>query len=167
MDQEFLLELCMIWTIRLAVAAYLFRISMILGRKSSKVSATERWIWTVGAAFSVAHLVFAFSHVHGWSHEHAVQHTAEATERMIGIKNGQGVWVNYVFTIVWLADCLRLWRLSGQESHGSRWLDRVIHGFLAFVVLNATVVFGPPVYRYLALPCAVGLIWLWSLGRQN
>jgi hypothetical protein len=55
---------------------------------------------------------------------------------------GPGLYVTYLFTLTWAIDAV--WCLVAIESYRSRpaWLSRVIHLFMAFVVLNATVVFG-------------------------
>ncbi|HYH64891.1 MAG TPA: hypothetical protein VD866_09380, partial [Urbifossiella sp.] len=91
------------------------------------------------------HVAVAMHVGHGWSHADAVRHTAEVS----GV--GAGVWVNYAFVAVWLADAA--WLVLGRESYrrrprGVAW---GVQGFLAFVVVNAAVVF--------ASDWRVGLTW--------
>ena len=65
---------------------------------------------------------------------------------------GGGIVVNYLFAAVWLGDLVWWW--VNPMSHASRpkWIGWVVHGFLAFVVVNATVVFGTPTMRGIYAP---------------
>lgn len=100
-----------------------------------------RLCWSLAAAMLVVHIVFAFGLAHGWSHGAAVRHVA-ATGGF-----GWGIIVNYVFAAVWLADAAWWWATPAGYAQRPRRVGYVVHGFLAFVVFNATVVFGPPRWR--------------------
>lgn len=53
---------------------------------------------------------------------------------------GGGIYLNYLFTAVWLADCV-WWRVAPDTYRDrSRAWNVTIHGFLAFMVVNASVV---------------------------
>jgi hypothetical protein len=116
-------------------------------------------VWTWGAAASAFHVAVAMHAGHGWSHTAAVRHTAEVS----GV--GAGVWVNYAFVAVWLADAAWLAaRPAGYRRH-PRWVAWGVHGFLAVVVVNAAVVF--------ATDWRVGLTWAvliplaaWTCARR-
>jgi hypothetical protein len=84
--------------------------------------------WRAGAVACAAHVCVAFHLGHGWSHERAWEHTREAG----GF--GDGIFVNYVLVVVWLADAIR------PARSGWRWW--AVRGFVAFVMVNAAVVFG-------------------------
>lgn len=94
-----------------------------------------RCAWALGAAAFCVHVVTAFDQVHGWSHAAAVRHV----EAVSGF--GPGLFVSYAFTVVWVLDAA--WWLVGPLRYDERpaWLDRTVHGFLAFVVFNGTVVY--------------------------
>ena len=104
--------------------------------------AKRNWItgvritWTLGCLLSLLHIAVAFHLGHGWSHEAAWEHT-----RQVG-GYGDGIFVNYAFALVWLADVVWVWALPGSYLARPRRLNWTIHGFLAFVVVNAAVVFG-------------------------
>lgn len=95
-----------------------------------------RRTWAIACALLWVHIAIAFHLGHGWSHRAAWDHT-----RAVG-GYGEGVFVNYTFALVWLADAV--WALAAPNSYRtrSRWLHGAIHGFLAFVVFNAAVVFA-------------------------
>lgn len=95
-----------------------------------------RVTWGIGALLLAVHVAVAFHLGHGWSHAHAWEHT-----RQVG-GYGDGIFVNYAFVLVWLADAAWASVAFGSYTTRPRWLHRGVHGFLAFVVLNAAVVFG-------------------------
>jgi hypothetical protein len=100
-----------------------------------------RLCWTLALAMLLAHIIFAFWLAHGWSHDAAVRHVA-ATGGF-----GWGIAVNHLFAAVWLADVVWWWANPDGYANRPRWVGNAVHGFLAFVVFNATVVFGPPGWR--------------------
>lgn len=93
-------------------------------------------VWAWGALAAAFHVAVALHAGHAWSHADAVRHTEAAS----GV--GAGVWVNYAFVAVWLADAAWLagWGMSYRRR--PRWVAWGVHGFLAFVVVNAAVVFA-------------------------
>jgi hypothetical protein len=93
-------------------------------------------IWTLGCVLTWVHIAVAFHLGHGWSHEAAWEHT-----RQVG-GYGAGIFVNYTFALVWLADVVWAWASPTSYVRRPQWLNWTIHGFLAFVVFNAAVVFG-------------------------
>jgi hypothetical protein len=89
--------------------------------------------WTLGLAALLVHLAFAFGLAHGWSHAAAVEHVREVGG------SGAGIVVNYLFAAVWLADVLWWWVNPSGRRNRPRWVAVAVHGFLAFVVVNAVV----------------------------
>lgn len=92
--------------------------------------------WAAGSVLLLLHIAVAFHLGHGWSHAAAWEHT-----KQVG-GYGDGIFVNYLFALVWLADAV--WACAAPDSYRARprWLNGTVHGFLAFVVFNAAVVFG-------------------------
>lgn len=156
----------MIWTVRVAVAFYLARLLLFLRQSPPRRPGfAESLFWSVGCLFYFAHVALAFQFEHAWSHGAALDHTAQETERVTGIARGEGIWVNYLFTIVWAGDAARLWIARRRGRHTDMRLDLAIQSIFGFIVFNATVVFGPPVYRYLAVP--VGLLLCWAIWNRT
>ena len=157
----------MIWSIRIAVVCYLARLIIAKCRVVGRVpSPVEARIWSIGCFAYIIHVVAAFSIAHHWSHSEAWEFTAIETQRMIGVRNGDGVWVNYVFTVIWLLDAWRVARAARQKRSTNSKVDVGIHLLFAFIIFSATVVFGPSLYRYLAVPVGILLILAWRSGRQ-
>lgn len=92
--------------------------------------------WAAGWVVAAAHVAIALHVAHGWSHAAAVAHA----ERTAGF--GPGVFVNEAFLLIWGIDAG--WRLLAPDRAAGRprWVGWAVHGFLAFIVFNATVVYG-------------------------
>ena len=148
------------WTVRLAVACYAARVLMDVGDVGSHRA--RRGVWTVGLAFYLAHVVAAFHVVHHWSHAAAWAETARQTFELTGWRSGAGLWANYAFTLFWIGDVAARWASGPRDWRRFGWLSIAVHGVFAFLVFNATVVFGPafwrPVAASFALLVAVALV---------
>ena len=155
------------WTVRLAVASVFLRAILRLryrARDSISLSTAECCLWGVGCLAYLSHVVLAFHFVHRWSHDDAWRHTANETARLIGIQRGDGLWANYAFTVIWILDLVRLIvaRISGRPTSSKT--DMAIFFAFAFMVFNATVVFGPAFYRWLAIPAFLWMLLAWRRG---
>lgn len=149
-------------TIDLSLIGY-FASLLLLTKAKHSSQAMLNWArraWSAGALLLLLHVVCAFQFYHDWSHSAAVADTARQTKNTVGFAFGAGVWVNYLFSVVWLADVLWWWR-AGHDSYRRRstWWSWGIHGFLLFVVINGTVVFESGVVRWLSLLAIVVIIW--------
>lgn len=141
------------WTVRLAVACYAARVLMDAGDFGSLRA--RRSLWTVGLVFYLAHVVAAFQLVHGWSHAAAWEETARQTFERTGWRSGVGVWVNYAFTLLWTVDVAAWWIVGPGYSRRFRRVSFVVQSAFAFLVFNATVVFGPAFWRPVAAACGL------------
>jgi len=80
---------------------------------------------------------------------------------------GGGLYFNYAFTLLWGVDAVAWW-LGDVAAHGRGktyyWL---LHGVFAFMVFNATVVFGPPVWKPIALVVGIGLAITYARSKAS
>ncbi|HWZ31462.1 MAG TPA: hypothetical protein VNX18_09030 [Bryobacteraceae bacterium] len=106
--------------------------------------AAARISWTLACAFYLAHVAAAFQFQHHWSHQAAYLETARQTADVFGVNWGGGLYFNYVFTVVWIADVWWLWRNGARPP----WMTVAIHTFFGFMFFNATVVFGSGFMRW-------------------
>lgn len=135
-------ELIVRWTARLAVACYLARLAIDSAAPPSQVrNRRARILWTIGCAIFLAHVAAAFHFVHGWSHAAAFEHTRRQTLALTGWDSGIGLYLNYAFALWWLLDTIAWWRWTGWQNR--RWAYWPMQAYFTFLVLNATVVFGP------------------------
>lgn len=161
-------EFLLVATIRLAVGCYFARLLCagchVIGRVPTR---SEVFVWAIGCFAYVIHVVCAFEFAHGWSHVVALDYIAIETERVTGIRRGEGLWVNYLFTLIWIADVVRSIVAAGQNQPTNRRVDIAVQGFMAFIVFNATVVFGPAIYRWLLIPIGVAMWIAWKIRSQR
>ncbi|MCI0701417.1 MAG: hypothetical protein L0241_10085 [Planctomycetia bacterium] len=132
-----------------------------LSGEIGETAAGLRFIWTLGCLLCLIHIAIAFHLGHGWSHEAAWEHTRQVAGY------GNGIYVNYLFALVWLADVIWAWVAFDSYRARPRWLNWTIHGFLAFVVFNAAVVFGTNLARRIAfaLMFLISLAVAWMVRR--
>ncbi|MEW4487662.1 hypothetical protein AB1L42_06245 [Thalassoglobus sp. JC818] len=146
------------WTARLMVVCYLLRVMIDLRSGSlapdHNSQSRARVLWTIGCVLFLTHLSFAFAFIHHFDHAHAYQHTAERTAKVIGVEWGGGIYVNHAFAIFWIYDVLRWWTRGVESARIPRSYFWTVHGVFAFMILNATVVFGPHYWIWISLPVA-------------
>ena len=113
--------------------------------------------WTLGVVLLITHLVLAFALIHDWSQAAAIRHTELQTQNVVGLRVGFGVCVNYAFTRFWTVDVLLWWTQGASWAYRSRWRYWVIQFVFAFIMINATVVFGPWWWKPVSLAAIMGL----------
>ncbi len=129
-----------------------------------------KFVWLAGSAVMLIHVALAFQFHHQWSHEAAIVETARQTAEVTGMNWGGGVWLNYLFTAVWLSDAC--WRVFCPNSYPSRarWFGAGVHVFLAFIWFNATVVFGSRAMQIVGVAAFGWLVVQWwkrAAGRRS
>jgi hypothetical protein len=138
-------------TIRLSLAWYLAALLAMLCCRSQDWSATSprgrlaRWCWTWAVVCFLVHLALAFHFVHDWSHAHAFA----KTRRVAGV--GEGIYVSYAFTLLWVADVCYWWIAPRAFAARSVWIDRALQAFMLFIVFNGTVIYESGPIRWVAL----------------
>lgn len=131
-----------LWLARASMAMYAAAVLMMASHPVSRTKGFHLWrgLWSIACLLLIVHVLAAFHFDHDWSHTSAWQQTATQTARVTGIQWGGGLYFNYVFLAMWLADVIVLWRRP-DSAHGRLHRLMVLAGF--FMSLNATVVFGP------------------------
>jgi hypothetical protein len=129
-----------------------------------RTGVAPRWAWSAWCAGLVAclcHIVIAMSRHYRWSHEAAVLETARQTAAFYGLAWGGGIYVNYLFVGVWLAELL-WWRLEpGQYATQPPWMRWAVRTFYLVIVFNAAVVFAAPGRRAAGAVVVAALLLAW------
>jgi hypothetical protein len=132
----------------------------------------DRWVrlaWTIGCAALVAHFISAFQFYHSWSQSSAYHETARQTAAVVGLNWAGGLFINYAVAILWTSD-IAWWWFAGLKSYRRRpWLLTMLwHGFLVFIIFNATVVFKDGLTRWIGLLVCLSLCLSWFfINRQR
>lgn len=141
-----------------ASALWVLGSAQLLWLRSHDWASNNKWLkvarltWAVGWLALLVHSALTFDIVHNWSHEAAFRHT----RRTSGV--GEGLYVNYLVLFVWGLDAAWLAAAPAQYARRPRWVGWTVHGFLAFIVFNATVVYGQEWTQW------AGLGWFAILG---
>jgi hypothetical protein len=126
-----------------------------------------RAFWTAGALLALVHVGLAFHFHHGWSQASAFAETARQTRELLGVSVGAGLFVNYVFLAVWLADALWWWRRPARYAARPGVLDFGLRAFLLFIFVNGTIVFGRGAVRIAGIVSLLVLAIAWRLGSER
>ncbi len=155
-------------TVRISLAWYLAAVLIMLAFRTSadwQVSNTAarvaRRCWTWAVVSFLIHLGMAFHYYHGWSHAHAF----ERTRQVSGV--GEGIYVSYAFTIAWCGDMAWWWLSPAGYATRPRWVGRILHAFLLFVVVNGTIVFESGGIRWAGLLGVGAIAWRWRSLRTT
>lgn len=152
-------EMLIVWSARIVVLFYAMRLAadFLIADPARR----ERWArlaWTAGCAVYLLHVGLAFHFLHGWSHSAAVAHTARRTYEVVGINWGGGIYINYAFTVLWVADVAWWWIRAARHETTPAAAYWSVHAVFAFMFLNATVVFGPPFWKWIVAAAACLLL---------
>jgi hypothetical protein len=157
-------------TIWIAIVAY--SIGCVVFATARRQSDDDRWArlaWTTGCAALVAHILFAFHFFHAWSHASAYSDTARQTADVVRINWGGGLFINYAVASLWAAD-VGWWWFAGLDAYRRRpwWITLLWHGFLIFIIFNATVVFKDGRTRWVGVVVCLTMFLSWvSVSRHR
>ncbi len=157
-------------TIWIPIVAYTIGcVVFAIARHRVEFDRWARWAWSIGCAVLLAHFAAAFHFYHAWSHKSAYVETARQTAEVFAINWGGGLFINYAVAIAWIIDVVWWW-VGGVGSYRRRpWLLTLIwHGFLIFIIFNATVVFKDGLTRWIGLLICLILCLSWVvINRQR
>jgi len=155
-------------TVWLALTLYVggeFARRRVVGVQASACSSNAgRWLNTAGCAAFLAHVVCAFHFYHSWSHTVAYAATARQTAELTGWDYGFGLYINYLFAVVWFADAVWSWMTPTYAARPA-WVTRAIRAFFWFMIFNGAVVFAQAPLRAFGLLLSLALIVCWWPAR--
>ena len=140
---------------------------LLMSRQGRDRLSAARWWWTAGCALFLVHVVCAFHFYHDWSHARAYEETARQVGETMGMRSGNGIFVSYAFTLLWLFDVVWWW-MKGAQSYRQRpkWLMAMWQGFFFFIVFNGTVVFESGLVRWFGVLLCSALVAMWLVRQQ-
>jgi hypothetical protein len=78
----------------------------------------------------------------------------------MGWNSGFGLYINYLFAAVWIADAVWSWTTLAYTAR-LLWITRAIRGFFWFMIFNGTFVFAHGPVRVFGLLLSLVLITCW------
>ncbi len=136
-------------------------------RRVGRARPAARLVWTAGAALLAVHTAIAFHSRHAWSHDAAYASTSIQSEALTGVAAGWGLYLNYGFILLWLADAVWWWAAPAAYERRSRAADRALFAFFLFMMVNGAVVFAMSRMRWLSVLCVAAALAarVWPAGR--
>jgi hypothetical protein len=131
----------------------------ILMRRSPASDRLARACSTAGLALAVAHVVLAFGLVYGWDHEAAIAGTAQQTAAVLGWGWRGGIFVNYLFLALWLADVCWWWADASAHRSRSPRAELVRLSLFTFMFVNAAIVFAPMPGRLVGIAAVTAVLF--------
>lgn len=156
-------ELLLRWTAWLSLLAWAGS-EWAQARPASAGLRRARVLFTAGGALLLAHSLVAFHVRHAWSHAAAFRDTARQTEAVTGLAVGAGLFVNYSFVLLWLAESLWWWRAPASYLERSRAISRGVRGVFLFMFVNGAVVFVRGPARWLGVAAVLVVLAAWYRG---
>jgi hypothetical protein len=126
-----------------------------------------RVLWTASVLLLGAHTLAAFHFIHGWSHRAAAAETARQTAALTGIDWGGGVFVNYAFLSVWVADAAWWWVAPASHRRRSHAIETALSLFFVFMFVNGAIVFAHGAMRVLGVAAVTVVLWSWYRSRRD
>tara|TARA_Y100000758_G_scaffold302735_1_gene271437 strand:- start:183 stop:707 length:525 start_codon:yes stop_codon:yes gene_type:complete len=157
------------WSVRVAMLLYVFALARGLqrGREPGENDRPGRYTWTLGCLVFLVHVAAAFHFQHQWSHQLAIQHTAQEAERVFGWAFGEGIYFSYAFTLFWFLDVVWMWFNGEGRRQRARWIPVVLHVFLLTIAINGAIIFATGPVRWVGLLMLGVLAYCWFSGRSN
>jgi hypothetical protein len=130
-------------------------------------SSAARAAWTAGAALMTVHSIAAFMVIYGGSHAVAVAATARQTAALTGVESGAGIYVNYVFLVLWIADASWWWISPGSYATRPRVIATGIQAIFLFMFLNGGVLFADGWMRVLGAAVVTAVLVAWARDARR
>jgi hypothetical protein len=153
-------------TIALAIVAWAGAEYLKLGGPRDR-DARARVLWTLGAALLGVHTLAAFHFVHGWSHQAAAVETARQTDDLIGVRSSAGLFVNYAFLAVWIADAAWWWTSPASYRARPGAIRVAMLVLFVFMFFNGAVVFAAGAMRFLGAAAVAVVLWTWYRAERG
>ncbi len=145
-----------LWAIRISMILMVVVLAAEMrGAKSTNLAISL--LWFSGALLALAHSFGALATFHNGSQVVAFESTAKQTEQLLGIRFGAGLYVNYLFVIVWNADAAIRLLQPKRYPFSPKWYRYGVTGFLVFIAINGSIVFQAGWTRYVGIGCLLFL----------
>jgi hypothetical protein len=155
-------ELLTRWSAVLALSLYVLSLAVRANANGSRPTLVwARVAWTAGCVLFLVHVASAFHFYHHWSHAAAYAATAQRTGELVGFEWGGGLYANYAFTLLWVADACYWWGGLDRYEARPRPIEWAVQSFLGFMAINGAVVFGTWPVRWLGLGACLLLAAMW------
>ena len=92
---------------------------------------------------------------------------ARQTAAVTGIAWGGGIFVNYLFLAVWLADAIWWWIAPVAYIHRSARVERTRLALFVFMFANGAILFASHAARAVGVPSVAAVCIAWALHMRR
>lgn len=131
------------WTMLVATMAWAAAEISAARREDAQARA---W-YSASLALALAHVALAFQLAYAWSHGAAVIETARQTASLTGWAWGGGVFINYAFLALWVADAGWWWIAPASRAQRPQAIEAARLGLFVFMFVNGAIVFAAGIGR--------------------
>ena len=137
-------------------AIFLYAWTVVRLGLERRATPRPRFLWSAGCLIFLVHVAGAFDVFYQWDHVRAYRQTMQDTMNLTGIRSGFGLYLNYLFTAVWLVDMIWWW-VVGDERYRrrSRFVFGLMHVFFLFMIFNGGFYFVDGWVRWIGLGLSV------------
>ena len=125
------------------------------------------WFSALGLLAFASHVILAFEFHYDWNHATALAKTAAQTEALTGVSSGNGLYLNYLFGLVWLAEVCGWTNSTARHTNRTNWIERAVRGFFLFMIVNGAVVFVDAPRRWLGMVVVSVLLYAWRPSTRT
>ena len=142
----------------MVVATLAWTLGEVLMRRSPASDRLARAASTIGIALAILHVLMAFAFVYAWDHDVAAAATGEQTAQLVGRGWPGGIYVNYFFLMLWLADVWWWWLAPVSHTTRSMRLERARLALFTFMFFNGAVVFASAATRMVGIAAVTAVL---------
>lgn len=153
------------WTMLLSTAAWAVAEVLVL-RGGSHQRAARAW-WTCGITLALVHVALAFHVVYSWDHDAAVVDTARQTAELTGVAWRGGLFVNYAFLMIWLADASWWWIDAVSRASRPRAIESLRLALFVFMFANGAILFASGIGRIVGTLSVGAVVVAWIAARRR
>lgn len=149
------------------LATIAWAIGEVSMRRSPDLDRLARWSWTMGIALALVHVYLAFERVYAWDHGAAVAATVQQTADRFGSGWRGGLYVNYVFLALWLADVVCWWAAPRWRASRPVKVEAARLALFVFMFFNGAVVFASAPGRWVGIAAVTAVLLASPLLRRQ
>jgi hypothetical protein len=136
-----------------------------LMRRQPEFDRLARTFWTAGIVLALIHVFLAFQFVYGWNHDAAIEGTMRQTAEVVDSSFRGGIFVNYAFLLIWLADVCWWWLSPDSHASRSQRLELGRLALFAFMFFNGAIVFASGLGRWIGI-ASLALVLVTSVAHR-
>jgi hypothetical protein len=148
------------------LATVAWAVGEVLMGRSAAADRVARASWTVAVGLALLHVWLAFELVYAWSHEAAIEATVRQAADRFGTGWRGGIYLNYAFLVIWLADVCWWWAAPAARASRPRAIETARRALFLFMFVNGAVVFASGAGRVIG-SVAVFSVLVAALARRN